>query len=189
LLEDLTTIIHDIHQQGNLVVIRWDANKPIGGRDMLHFQAQTTLVSLTTKISAPFTSYARGNNIIDLSFGSPALLQYVDKCGYLRFYPFYQRAWISDHRGIFIDLVGINTSTHPVVKQPSRILASKNTKAIGKFLANVNRTECSRMLEDPNKRTSNCHWTENNHNQLEQIDKSFTMLLLKAESKLFHHYT
>jgi hypothetical protein len=60
MLADLSTIINDIHNKENLIILMWDANEPLGGRDLIHFQAKTTLIALMSNNQGQFSTYARG---------------------------------------------------------------------------------------------------------------------------------
>jgi hypothetical protein len=152
---------------------------------MLRFHAKTTLVSLMSNIHTNLSTHARGNKIIDHIFGSPSLIHHVDKCGYL---PFYQSAWPSDHRGLYIDILGLHVPNYRSQTSTRRILSSKNTKAIKQFLSNINRDHCSQLLTDLYHLESHLEWTAHQHDWLEQIDQTYTTLLLAAESKLTPHF-
>jgi hypothetical protein len=162
-----------------------DANEPIGGKDMMKFQANTTLVSLMAAYNTNITTYGRGTKIINHIFGSSTILHQVDRCGYL---PFYQGAWTSDHWGLYIYILGIHTPTHVDDTIARRRLSSKNKKAVIAFLSNINRDICSQMLTDLRSLTAEETWTGSHHEQLEIIDQHFTSILLTAETKLMQHY-
>lgn len=57
-------------------------------------------VSSTSRyLSGLFPTYDDGRNRLDYAIGSSSLLPYVQKCGYLPFYP----GISSDHRGLILD--------------------------------------------------------------------------------------
>jgi hypothetical protein len=83
MLSDLATIISNIHSKGDVIILSWDANKPIGDKDIIQFQAKTGLVSLMYQHQLQFSTYTRGTKIIDHIYGSPALVHKVSANGYI----------------------------------------------------------------------------------------------------------
>jgi exonuclease III len=138
ILQDLTIMINNIHTQNNFVILMWDTNESLGGNTLNFFQSKTKLVSLMGSSIPMLSTYSRGTQTIDHIFGSPAIKEKVTRFGYL---PFYEGGWMSDHRALFLDL-DLSTSHHQsnVISNP-RLLHSKNTKGILRFLNHISKQD------------------------------------------------
>jgi hypothetical protein len=183
-LSELTTLITKIHQQNDLVLLNWDANEEASSNHLSDFLQKTQLISLMQTIYDKMATYARGRHIIDHIMGSPALLPYINRSGYL---PFYSGAWISDHRPLYIDINGLFT-IEPHSSQPQRRLKSNNKKAIEKFLKAISYSQLTDLHNEITNLDDKSTWTTTDHTVLENIDNQFTELLLSAETTLKAHY-
>jgi hypothetical protein len=180
-LLDLAKVVKSLHQQQDKVIVMWDANAPLTNKLLQEFQTKTDLISLIQETPEHLSTYARGKNVIDHIFGSKSLLQSVSKSGYL---PFYEGAWLSDHRPAFIDLQ-VNMEAPSDHKRSSRKLSSNNHKAVSRFLDNVKATSTiSTLLQEILTLETKTIWTADDHTLFENIDQKLTTVLTTAEQTL-----
>jgi hypothetical protein len=185
ILTDLSTQIKLWHQQQDKVILMWDANDSLEHKSIQEFQAQTSLVSLLPTTPKEMSSYTRGHKVIDHILGSEDLAQQITKSGYL---PFYEGAWLSDHRPAFID-IQINVTKQQQEARTNRNLTSNNHKAVTKYLNKLqSQTIITEMLQEILQLELKTDWTEEDHQQLEDIDQKLTKLLVTSEENLKSPY-
>ena len=187
LFKDLRNQINQWTSTGNEVILMTDANEAIGtnNNDLNNFLSQTKLTSLiNVDFSSPPATHARGKTCIDYIFGSTGVAQHVVRQGYL---PFYDSAWESDHRALFVD---INTSgifgliAEETYENPVRGISSTDKKSIQKF---INKLHKDNTVEELYTRICNIEnqeiWSQFHHQELEYIDSQFTKLLIKCDQQ------
>jgi hypothetical protein len=184
-IQDLLQLIQTLERQNDKIILMWDANDSLDHPSLQEFQTKSNLVSLLPIHPEDLSTYTRGKKVIDHILGSKELVTMVTKAGYL---PFYEGAWISDHRPLFIDIQAKLKQPKPQPRK-YRNLASTNHKAVKKFIQTIqstsNTTNLLQALLDLELKHT---WTEEDHNQLEKIDKELTNLLVTAETSLHAPY-
>jgi hypothetical protein len=183
-ITDLKTLIKQWETEGHEIIIGMDANDSANTKTSKIQQLldRTSLVSMMELTNAPAT-YARGTSCIDYIIGTPNVKLSIKASGYL---PFYQGAFESDHRALYIDLDmdQIFGTTQSTPTHSLRNLKSNNWIQATKFMNMLEHdkqiTAIEKALDDLYKAPT---WTEDQHKQFEEIDQQFTKLLIKYEKK------
>ena len=139
---DMKNFIREQKEQGNPVLLLFDANSGHSEKDIKDFQRETGVINIFTQLhplSTPPCTYDRGRLCINLALGCEEAIKLVDKIGYLPFYALTP----DDHRVLFLDLIlsylqslsicDNNTFTQittPSIQKPAQVHA---------FLAGTNR--------------------------------------------------
>ena len=170
------------------VIIVLDANEQLGSNShgLTKLMRECRLVDLFHQhhgVCPAFPTYDNGSSRLDYAIGSPSLLPFVQKCGYL---PFYQGV-SSDHRGLFIDLSltmidGLTKLEHV----PRRYLHSAFQKDVYKYKQYVHKEFLSHNISE---RVSDLFFTSGPikkdnleyQNALETLDKLIVSIQLIAE--------
>jgi hypothetical protein len=99
---DLITKIKEWEKNKYEIVIGMDLNESSTTKNskLKTILNSTTLLPLVDIENAPST-YSRGTKCIDYILGTPLVKQHTTSQGYL---PFYEGAWDSDHRGMYVDI-------------------------------------------------------------------------------------
>jgi hypothetical protein len=102
-----------------VILMSWDANESItSAKSSLNtFMAATNMSPIHRHF--PTSSYTRGTSCIDFIIATPGIIEATHQSGYL---PFYDGAWISDHRGLYVDITYLNYFSHqPALQQAKSI--------------------------------------------------------------------
>jgi hypothetical protein len=185
-LTDLIKLVKSLQQQQQgKVIVMWDANATLSHKLIQDFQTKTELISLIQQTPEKLSTYTRGTNVIDHILGSKSLLKAIIKSGYL---PFYEGAWLSDHRPAFIDLQ-VNITEIQEHTRISRNLISNNHKAVKRFLEKIKLASTStNMLHKILSLETKLEWTKDDHMLFEEIDQQLTNLLTTSEKSLQSQY-
>ncbi len=184
-ITDLIKLVKKWQEEQSEIIIGMDANDPIDtpNSDIIKLLQDTTLTTLHKDIEAPAT-YARGKNCIDFIFGTPQIANATKAKGFI---PFLNGAWVSDHRALFVDidtLALFNGDTSNLENPNTRNLNSNNNIQSTKFLEHLAKSNTLPDLANQLFQLNNKNdWTPTEHQELEQIDKEFTKLLLRAEQR------
>jgi hypothetical protein len=187
LLEDLEILICNNNKMDNKTILMIDANEGLFAHNskLPTFLANTNMTSLVQHpIHYPAT-HNRGSQCIDFVFGSVSLSSHVIKSGIL---PFFEEPWpVSDHRGIFVDFCEIGlfgASIKTPLYPPTIQVTSLSRSIIQKFVSAIESTEkITSILNNLQTLQSIEKWTQEQHNQLEDIEVQFTNVLLHAEKQ------
>ena len=101
--DDLTTFVKDLQRDGHSVLLAGDFNESLGEEltGMSSLASECQLIDAVVDWHGPmqFTTYQRGQKVLDYILVSQDLLGSIRSCGYEPF----QANIFSDHRGTFID--------------------------------------------------------------------------------------
>lgn len=185
LINDLIKLTQQWQQENCDILIGMDANSHLdeSPTEILSLIQETNLTSLHKHISAPAT-HSGGSKCIDFIFGTPRLANAVRSAGYLSFY---EGAWPSDHRGLFVDInipELIDGVVHNLDNPTKRHLYSNNRIQSAKFLTNLSRNKFLPALATQLFTLNNITlWEESDHKAFEEIDNQFTNILIQSEQR------
>jgi hypothetical protein len=181
---DLIKLITEWENNNFEVIIGADMNESCvkAKSEVTHLLNKTTLVSLLN-IDDPPATYTRGSQCIDFMFGTPNIKRATERHGYLQFY---KGAWDSDHRGLFVDLNIDKLFDVPIQTPPNtrRNLTSTNWITATKFIGLLQKeTKLAQIEQQLVKLERIDVLSESNKQKVDDIDKQFTEILIKAERK------
>jgi hypothetical protein len=187
MITDLITVITNLQQLGNTILLMLDSNAQIqDDLDLQRLQAECDLHDLHQINPAPSTYIGSEARRIDHMFGCSQLVKGVTRSGSLS----YLEGPQSDHRGLFVDLDPSNILGHSLTKQNiappvSRSLKSGNPalveeyiKAMRKYYDNHNMVARIQKLYDTHKTLSRSHIKK----MLERWDRDQGRAMAHAES-------
>jgi hypothetical protein len=187
LLQDLETLIREFNHQKDETIILIDANDGLQNKSSLlpTFLSKTNLVSLIPNSTYHPPIHTRGSQCIDFIFGPPRLLDHIHAAGISAWF---DQPWPNtDHRHLFVDIdeIGLFGATLETIPPPTRrVLTSKSKKSIEKFIENIQSTnKIDDLLHKLKELSNTTEWTTDHHQALEEVDTTFTDVLLQAESK------
>jgi hypothetical protein len=173
-LKDLGDTIKQLHSKGGSVIVAWDANATLESTQLAQFLAETNLESLIPPCHN-LTTYARGKQTIDHIIGSTTLAS-PRRAGY---FAFYNGAWPSDHRALFVDFEVDTLFNHHLDSYPlehNRSLKSTNVSSIRHFLRHIETDDkYDTILQELHKLALiPTEWTQTKHLHLEAHSFSYT---------------
>jgi hypothetical protein len=187
MLTHLEQLIQEFNNKKEETILMINANDNLFSRDSLltAFLSKTRLASLVPNPRHHPPTHTRGSKCIDFVFGSPRILNHVQSAGIS---PFFEEPWPkTDHRNIFVDIdeIGLfGASTETIPPRIHRSLTSKSKKQITKFIVEIDKHNLvNKLLSELRDLEQTTQWTLGHHNDLEQIDITFTEMLLQSESK------
>ena len=100
---DLTNYIKKLQTEGHSIILAGDLNETLGEEPngMSRLVSECQLLDAIANRHGPlqFTTYQRGQNVLDYMLVTPDLLGSIKSCGYEQFHA----NIFSDHRGVYID--------------------------------------------------------------------------------------
>ena len=191
-LEDLKSFIADRRYQGEAIVLMIDANEECLSpnstlRRTMDSLGMTNLHHLIHGESCPNT-HTRGAQQIDHIYGCPRIAANTTNAGILPF----KMGIDTDHRGLYVDVEVhhiFRSSTTELQHQIPRKLSSLNKKHSDALRTVVVKACNNQNIKDRLEHLAKVPVTRwNNHHQaaLNKIDKTFTNIVLAAESKVCH---
>lgn len=190
-ITDLIALIKKWTNDTTEIIIGIDANDSLDNpkSDLLRLLNETTLVDLNPTTEAPAT-YARGSSCIDFFLGTPKLRQATTAHGHI---PFFEGAWNSDHRAIFLDLdtrILFEGHTYNIAQTQQRHVHSNNISQTTKFISHIqNSNTLPTIQSDLIKLQQLEQWTPIDHHRFEELDRQFTKELLTAEQACKCNYS
>ena len=185
MLRDLQTLLIDLIEQQDEILLLWDANNTIHSNELSSLLAHIKLHDLMPETPSRFSTYMRGSRIIDHAWGTSKLKQSTIQAGYL---PFNGKAWLSDHRGLYIDIRVSKlfaNKIYDIPSKPQRTLTCNNKKAIKQFLDHIEHQQIiDQLLEQSNTLRNTTTWNAHYTTELEIIDSTITKLFIEAEQSL-----
>ena len=139
-LTSLTTLIHDLQQQGHAIIIMLDANSTLVEDSSLQTFVETSdLHDLHASDPAPSTYLLAPERRLDYMFGCSKVRDTVKQSGSLSYYDGPQ----SDHRGLFVDLdlrtlLGYTPSPLTLLPSSARLLKAGNPELVAIYIETVN---------------------------------------------------
>lgn len=134
---DLQQAIETMQNKNEDIILQWDANNTPTDDEITSFTSNLNLFHLLPETPESFSTYNRGVRIIDHIWGSQLVLDSIQQHGYTAFN---NSAWITDHRGLYIDLKTSEifpSKINTIVTPAPRTLKSTNRKDIIKFLTQI----------------------------------------------------
>ena len=192
---DLIQYIHNLNMKDDdMLLLMLDANEQIGTEStgIINFITHGGLVDLFTVYNCSpcvIPTYLKGSSRIDYIFGTPNILPYIRKCGYLSF----NSGIISDHRGLFIDLCTslIDNKTHhyeaPIREIGMHSTMDQTKKYKDYILTQFEHHNIPGRAEILYNRASEQFSVEEREafvKELNRIDTSITEIMLQAEKKV-----
>ena len=190
---DLIQYLHELNiDQNDMVLVMFDANEQLGKEKngIIQLIEKAGLVDIFTvhqNIQCNIATQAKGSQRIDYMLGTPNIIPYIHKCGYLPF----QHKLVTDHRGMFLDIsntlldVKIQRQTpsqREIGSHSTMIHTLKYKEYILKQFLNHNIRDRTEVLYEQANKTAEARPRDFEKN-LNQVDKQITEILLKAEKK------
>jgi hypothetical protein len=182
----LQKLIHTYNTQIELTIILIDANDSLYKKqsplpDFLH---NINLCPLISNLELYPSTHIRGSQCIDFIFGSPTLFQHIDASGMTAFYDLPWPA--SNHRGLFIDInvIGLFGATlHSIPTLLPRKITSISMKSCNRFIQQIIKSnKVPSLLSQINSLSQLHQWSPIEHILIEELDSTFTTMLLQAEA-------
>jgi hypothetical protein len=183
MLIDLQKVIEQWTEQSFDVILMWDANEimDIPKSKLTGFMEKTSLSPIHNTL--PSATYARGSSCIDFIMATPRVHTATVAADYTSFY---DGIWHSDHLGVFVDISApalFHGTTPNIDVKPKRLLTSNNNKQVFKFVKNLEKSNIlPKLLTDLEELATHHTWNSSHHTAFENIDKSFTKLLIQTEA-------
>jgi hypothetical protein len=181
------------HDTNQMTILTIDANECTstpekdGIMDLVEACGLINIYQLLHQDIEEFPTHINGSKVIDYIFGSPNILQYVHKVGYLRFHECFD----SDHRGIYCDLshhiFDINNNEDNITRK--RAAGSNSTNKEGSSYAHdINEQFMKHNIYERSEKILNDIKTgqydsENMSYQINVMDEFITSAMINAEKK------
>lgn len=185
MINDLNEFIAELISSQDEIILMWDANTSMDNHILSRMVTNVNMSNLMPLTPNRFSTYIRGKQIIDHMWGTTLIRNQIHQAGYLAFNG---QAWLTDHRGMYIDISikGLfHNKSYDIPTPNPRVLTSNNKTNIKKFLDSIEQTNTiPNLLKECMDLESIEFWNNDYAQQLEQIDKALTGLLLQSEMEL-----
>ena len=186
--EDLIRFVKQCQNKGEWIILAGDLNEVLGintrGLTKLHSDCGLIDAVLDKHGITEFTSYQRGNHVIDYLLVDPNVLQCIKAVGYE---PFNMHI-LSDHRGIFVDISTSQTfgsSLLPLQPIQIRDLVTKRSHQIAPYFEHkAQHLENHHWFDKISKLQRNMANDVPNHTLAEDLYDRLVSAAVYASSKL-----
>jgi hypothetical protein len=182
-MTDLSKLIKNWENDNCEILICADMNESCNNNSssVTKLIENSSLINLMEDTEEETATYDRGTKCIDCILGTPRIKNCITASGYL---PFYTGGWLSDHRGMYIDIEiqSLFTTINTDDITNGRILSSNHWINANKFVKGINNNQIlSTLLAKIKHLETIIEWSKEDEEKLESIDQKFTKTLTQTE--------